>query len=153
MPYTSQGRVRRIALVSALPMKPLAPRIMIFSAIDVLTRHFSGGRSLPRPARAPSARLRGYPSARGQERTRELGRGERQSHVVLGQRLGSRAGRDYVLELCELPAPVEWRVLFEAMKQRCHPPGEALYLPDPAQTGVRVRIQGFHGPGSAPVCP
>src|SRR2546430_162486 len=38
MPYTSQGRVRRIALVRALPMKPFAPRIIIFSAIPVLPR-------------------------------------------------------------------------------------------------------------------
>src|SRR5467141_2602536 len=38
MPYTSQGRVRRIALVSALPMKPFAPRIIIFSAIPSFHR-------------------------------------------------------------------------------------------------------------------
>jgi len=54
-----QGRVRRIALVSALPMKPFAPRIIIFSAMPVLAQQrpkvkrvmlaFSGtfGRRLP----------------------------------------------------------------------------------------------------------
>src|ERR1700680_1735670 len=62
MPYTSQGRVRRIALVSALPMKPFAPRIIILSAIPVLPQQqrpkvkrvmlaFSGTLSRRSPAR------------------------------------------------------------------------------------------------------
>src|SRR5207253_899146 len=67
MPYTSQGRVRRIALVSALPMKPFAPRIIIFSAIPVLprTRAPPASRRNPRRARDPAgpaqARTAGAP--------------------------------------------------------------------------------------------
>src|SRR5882724_1861347 len=142
MPYTSQGRVRRIALVSALPMKPLAPRIMIFSAIAVLTRPLFGGRSLPR-------RTRGSPLLQSFRRLRREG----QSDVVLGQRLGAGARGDDVVELGKLAAPIERRVVFEAMQERGHPPGEALCLPDPAQTGLRVGVQALHGRRSARVHP
>src|SRR5271155_4753883 len=80
MPYTSQGRVRRIALVNALPMKPLAPRIMIFNAIVVLTPP-RGGPQLTTPVQG------GKPP---------LDR-EGQADVILRECLGRRARGNDVL--------------------------------------------------------
>src|SRR4051812_1919588 len=46
MPYTSQSRVRRMADVRALPMKPFAPRITILSDMHISPSLFAGCRRL-----------------------------------------------------------------------------------------------------------
>ncbi len=52
---------------------------------------------------------------------------------------GARTGD--VVQLGKLTAVVECVVVAEAVKHRCHPPGEALDLPDTAETGGGIGVE------------
>src|SRR6516164_8406686 len=66
---------------------------------------------------------------------------DRKPGVVLGQRAHRRFGARHVVELGALALAIEGVVGGVEMKQLRHPPGEALRLPHPPQTGRRITLE------------
>ena len=93
----------------------------------------AGAGQLPRPRPQAACACRGQAAGR-------------LADVVLGQgeRLGFRSHD--VVELRELDAVLERRVVVEAVEHRGHPPGEMLGAPDPLQRGGGVGIQRLARP-------
>src|SRR6516225_9706079 len=73
---------------------------------------------------------------------------DREPGVVLGQRAHRRFGARHVVELGALALAIEGVVAGVEMKQLRHPPGEALRLPDPPQTGRRIALERIAAAGA-----
>src|SRR5689334_12687692 len=79
----------------------------------------------------------------------------RQAGVVFRERARGGFRRRHVVELGELPSPVEVVLAIEAVEHLRHPPGETLRLPHAAQAGGRIAFEplGAAGPVELNHCP